>query len=184
MKTLEEVKVQTQKIFEHEGVGLETLRIPEPSPVWREKITALEEAGLLNQRSSAIFEMRCEQAAKMGFVQLQSGEMVRMLMGEPHTETTDGTDRHNNEWVFDHHTGNEEAPSTWGGKPTIFIRKARAGLWYLPPFAKKEQWRVQFGKLDYLKREIPYGVVLRINELKKLKLFNAFHVIADRKSVV
>jgi len=34
------------------------------------------------------------------------------------------------------------------------------------------------GKLDYLKREIPYGVVLRINEIKKLNLFNVFNVIA------
>jgi hypothetical protein len=36
--------------------------------------------------------------------------------------------------------------------------------------------------LDYLKREIPYGVVLRINECKQLKLFNAFSVLAPMEA--
>ena len=48
----------------------------------------------------------------------------------------------------------------------------------MPPFAKTEKWRCRFGKLDYLKRDIPYGVVLRIQEVKELKLFNVFHVLA------
>lgn len=54
----------------------------------------------------------------------------------------------------------------------------KCNSWYLPPFKKKEVWRVRFGKLNYLKRDIPYGVVLRMNEVKKLKLFNVFNVMA------
>ena len=182
MQTLDEVKAQTLKIFEHEGLTLETPKVPEPSPIWREKIDALAEANLMAQRSSAIFDMRCEQAAKMGFVRLESSQMVKMLMGDPHTETFEGKDRQNHEWIYCHHTDTAETKTTWGGTPTIFIRKTRTNAWFLPPFSKKEIWRVQFGKLDYLKREIPYGVVLRINELKKLKLFNAFSVLAPMEA--
>lgn len=182
MLTLEQAKTQTQRIFQTEDLSLNPLKVPEPSPVWREKLDALEEAKLFKQRSSALFEMRCEQAKTMGFPLLSSDDLVRMLMGEAHTETSEAETRQDHEWVYDHNTDTVTSPSTWGSKPTIFIRKARTGPWFLPPFSKKVVWKVQFGKLDYLKREIPYGVVLRINELKKLKLFNAFNVLAPMEA--
>jgi hypothetical protein len=52
----------------------------------------------------------------------------------------------------------------------------------MPPFSKVKVWSVQFGKLNYLKRDIPYGVVLRINECKELKLFNVFQVLAPMEA--
>jgi hypothetical protein len=58
----------------------------------------------------------------------------------------------------------------------------KKGLWYYPPFGKVTKWEVHSGKLDYLKREIPYGVVLRINKLKELKLFNAFGAVAPKEA--
>lgn len=178
MITLQEVKQKTDKIFEEKTTELV---LPKPSQIWQDRIEALEQAKLPKQRASCIFDMRKWQAEQMGFEQIESSTMVQMLMGEPHTEETEGETRQNYEWAYDHHK-DELMDKVWGGKPTIFNRLVRKGLWYMPPFAKVQEWSVQFGKLDYLKRVIPYGVVLKINECKELKLFNCFNVIAPMEA--
>lgn len=137
----------------------------------------------MKQRASCIFDMRCWQAEKMGFQKLASGVMVEMLMGESHTETNETDERQVHEWVYNHHDDEVYTKEKgWGSEPTTFIRMERAGLWCYPPFSKKQKWACRFGKLDYLKRDIPYGVVLRINECKALKLFNAFNVLAPMEA--
>ena len=168
---------ETNKIFEQSEV-----KVPEPSPDWKRKIEALEEAKLVNQRAALIFDMRCWQAEQMGFKRIRSNNLVEMLMGSKHTEETSGTERQTYEWIYHHFQDKCFEKSNWGGVPEIFIRKEKRGLWFLPPFSKQEVWRCQFGKLDYLKRQIPYGVVLRILEVKKMKLFNAFNVIAPMEA--
>lgn len=176
---LQEVKTVTDQVFEKLMAKPE---LPAPSPVFREKMEAYNEACLAKQRASLIFEMRKEQAKLLGFRHLTSDQMVEMLMGDPHTETSAGAERQNYEYVYFHHSDEVKLKTNWGGSPEQFVRKARIAPWYVPPFIKKELWKVQFGKLDYLKREIPYGVVLRINEVKKLKLFNAFNVLAPMEA--
>jgi hypothetical protein len=159
----------------------EVVELPEPSPHWQRKIEALEEADLWRQRQAAIFAMRCEQAEKMGFERLTSEEMVEMIMGETNTHQKEArTDRQTHEFFYNHHTDEtqEGKDCSWGGKPEDFYRIEKRGLWYYPPFSKIEKWRCRFGKLDYLKRQIHYGVVLRMLEVKKLNLFNVFNVLA------
>jgi hypothetical protein len=176
---LDEVIKSTDTIF-----GDETLVIPEPSADWKRRLEALEEASLVQQRSALVFEMRCWQAKELGFRQILVSDAVKMIFGEPHTEEAEGAERQNHEWMYRHDSDTvlEGEDCNWGGKPTQYVRIVKKGLWYLPPFAQVETWRCQFGKLDYLKREIPYGIVLRINELKKLKLFNAFQVLAPMEA--
>lgn len=179
MLLLEEVKQKTDSVF-----GQDELVVPEPSHHWRRKLEALEEARLPKQRAAAIFDMRCEQAKMLGFEQIEMEQMVEMLMGEPHTDHNERTDlqRQNHEWFYNHHTGVilEGNACNWGGHPHDYFRLERKSRWYLPPFSKHETWRCRFGKLDYLKRDIPYGVVLRIQEVKKLNLFNVFNVLAPQ----
>jgi hypothetical protein len=175
MLILDKIKEDTESIFN------QAIKVPEPPLIWRDKMEALASANLINQRASLIFDMRKWQAKELGFVELQSSEMVEMIMGEPFTESEDGKVRQNHEWLYNHHT-DELLGNTWGGFPTIFRHKEKMNFWHLPPFAIKTKWEVQFGKLDYLKREIPYGVVLRIEEIKKLKLFNAFNVMAPMEA--
>lgn len=179
MLTLEQVKEQTNKVFE-----TEELTIPQPSLHFQRKLEGLEEAILENQRRACLFDMRCSQAKMLGFEQIESREMIEMLMGEAHTDEEDAKDRQSHEFFYNHHT--EETfkgkACNWGGKPVQFYHMYKKNLWFLPPFNKLEKWRCQFGKLDYLKRDIPYGVVLRINEVKKLNLFNVFHVIAPMEA--
>jgi len=180
--SLLEVKESTKPITDK--LETQELQIPEPSKHWERKIAALEEASLANQRAAAIFDMRCEQAEMLGFKKIHTSEMVKMLMGDSHTETDKGEERQTHEYAYFHVTGKEllGKDCDWGGKSTIFIRKEKVNAWFLPPFREQEVWRCQFGKLDYLKREIPYPVVLQLNELKKLKLFNAFSVLAPMEA--
>lgn len=172
---LAELKEKTEKAFEPTE-----LVVPDPGHHWKRKLEALDEAKLPKQKSAALFDMRCEQAAMMGFERLEPAVMVEMLMGEAHTDTETGPDRQNHEWFYNHNDGEilQGEKCNWGGNPTDYVRYEKMGFWYLPPFAKLVKWKVRMGKLDYLKREIPYGVLLRIEELKKTKLFNSFGVIA------
>ena len=176
---LAEAKELTDQIF------VKKLEIPKPSPLWQEKLDALEAAGLWRQRAAALFDMRCEQAALMGFKRLERTDMVKMLMGgEAHTHTdSEIGERQTHEYFYNHHDGVTLVGKdcNWGSKPTHYIRKERA-VWWKPPFSAAEKWRVIDGKLDFIKREIPYGVVLKMNELKELKLFNGFSIIAPKEA--
>ena len=177
MVTLEELKSQLDVIFD-----CDELVVPEPSAHWKRKLDALEEADLTTQSDALIFDMRCEQARQMGFSQIKTGDMVEILMGEVDTgnEVPKDTSKQLYRWMMNHHTGiiTKGDDCSWGSRPHDWFCIKRMGLWYKPPFAKKEVWRCRMGKLNKLQREIPYGVVLRLNELKELKLFNAFSVIA------
>jgi hypothetical protein len=169
-QTLEQIATSTLPIFENKELVL-----PEPPVRFKDQLAALDEASLPRQRTACLFEMRQWQAKEMGFVEIAISEIVAMLMGESHTDYKDG-ETHKIEWVYNHH--NDEVSKTWTSKTGIYYRMEKKGLWHLPPFAKRVKWEVQHGRLDYIKRELPYGVVLRINELKKLKLFNSFAIVA------
>lgn len=177
MKTIEDLNKKTSSIFESENSLLE-LKVPVPPQLWKDKIEALQTANLTRQLTSCIFDMRCWQVKELGFEQVTSEEMVEMLMGEAHNKVKDDTARQVHEWVYDHHEDKDMSSQGWGGFAVDFLRVARKGIWHKPPFAIHNFWTCRFGKLDYLKRSIPYGVVLRINECKELKLFNAFNVMA------
>lgn len=173
---LSDVKESVEHVFD------KPLELPEPSIFWRDKIEALKESDLEKHRAACIFDMRKWQVEELGFQRIESGDMVEMIMGERATGiSTEKRARQEHEWAYDHHN-DEMLSKSWGGPPVVFDRIVSKGLWYLPPFAEKKIWSVQFGKLDYLKREIPYGVILRINECKKQKIFNAFSVMAPMEA--
>lgn len=173
MLELEDLKTKTAQAF-----ATDPFAVPEPGLAWQRRLEALEAAGLHRQRAAAIFDMRCEQADKMGMVRVSFADCAAMLMGEEPTDRGENATeaRQTLEWLFNHHTG--ETLAGWGSRPQDFWRVERRGPWHLPPFARTETWRCRRGKLDYLKRDIPYGVVLRVNEIKALKLFNHFEVVA------
>lgn len=176
LPTLEEVKEKGEKVW----VEGQRLEIPDPGIRWKDKLEALQESKLQQQYERCLFEMRCKQAEMMGFQSFTVAELVEILMGEKHTHTKDAGDRQTYEWFYNHHTGTILCGKdcNWGGKPEDFYLLRKESAWYLPPFCKTEVWRCRFGKPDYLERQIPYGVVLRINELKDIKMFNAFNILA------
>lgn len=169
MLTLEEIVNETAPIFES------SLTLPEPPIKFKDQIEALEKANLPRQKAAAIYDMRKWQVEKLGLKELGISDAVKILMGQQHTAHRDG-DKHKIEYVYNHHTGQIE--NAWTGTATIYYRKERIHPWYKPPFIKQIIWECQSGKLDYLKREIPYGVILKINELKELGIFNSFSAVA------
>lgn len=170
---LADLKAKSDKAFE-------TLVIPEPAILWKDKLDALKTQNLQQQYERCLMDMRIEQVKMMGFQPITVDESVEILMGEKHTHRIETKDRHVYEWVYNHHndqiiTGRD---CSWGSLATDYFLAKKIKPWYLPPFCTKEIWRCRFGKIDYLERDIPYGVILRINELKELKIFNCFSIVA------
>jgi hypothetical protein len=172
MTTLIEVEENTGNIFGDNN------KIPQPEIVWQRKIDALEDAGLHKQRAVAIFEMRCQQATEMGFQSFSVSDLVKLMTGEAHNHTTEA-ERQNHEWFYNHHDDKllEGEKNSWGCKPTDYHLMWRKNGWWLPPFNKVPKWSVRWGKLAYVKRQIPHGLALRIHDLKRLKIFNAFNYL-------
>jgi hypothetical protein len=173
---LEEVIKSTNDLF----TGSLDMKVPEPSADWKRKLEALEEATLPTHRAKLLLDLRTWQAAAIGFRQVTTEQCVEMLMGEPHTHVYETSIKHRLEWAYCHHddTIEQGEECEWSNNCTQYAKMEKRGFWHLPPFSKKEVWRCQKGMFNYLRREIPYGVVLRLIECKKLKLFNAFQVIA------
>lgn len=185
MLTLEETKQKTELVFDKKEFSL-----AEPTVHCKDQIEAYRKCGLETQASSLIFDLRCAEVEKLGFVHYDSSDLVKMLMGEEHDEVEYTEDRQNHEWMYNHHTDTIKVLTecTWGGVPTDFIRyeTKKVKSWFSNKIEEvlldNEKWRCRFGKLNYLKRTIPYGVVLRINELKEAKTFNAFSVLAPMEA--
>ena len=157
----------------------ERLEIPEPPVEWKRKIKTFEKTNLSNQHEAAIFDMRCWQANKLGFVEYSLSEFVEMLMGVKHTEIKESGTRHNHEWVFFHNSGKILIGDdcNWGSDIDHYIRKVKKNPWFLPPFWKQIVWDCVFGCIDYVRFGMPVELALRIERLRELQLFNCFSVV-------
>jgi hypothetical protein len=174
MLTLEEIKATTANIHI-------TSLPPINNEDWTRKIKALQEAHLYDQMNRVKFEARVWQAEQLGFVRLTGKEAVTMLMGKPPTFSMKELDQtHRHEYLYDHVYDTDKHTSFLfssldGFHPTDFYRYERR-RWF--PLTHKKVWTCRMGSLGALAKDIPYGVVLRVNEVKNLKLFNAFTAVA------
>lgn len=179
MLTLQELDVSSNELLDK--MLAKQVPAPEVSIQWQRRLEALQLNHLWKQYQIALFDMRCEQAEQLGFAKMSSEVLVETLMGQPPNETVAVGERHRHEWVYNHHTDVvlAGADCTWGGQATEFVlygieRKGRL----IKTRHRKEIWRCRFDKLNYLAQPIPYGVALKLLELKEMKLFNAFNVLA------
>ncbi len=174
MFDLGDVITQTDKIFSNGELSL-----PEPSADWQKRLAAFADAEWEEQHDELLLDMRIEQAKKLGFQKITNSERVEMLMGEERTDDKEGKLRHKTDWIYNHH--DDEVLTVeghnWGSKCHEYWRIQKIGPFFKPPFLPVEVWRIQSGKLPYLKEEVPREVALRILRVKELDLFNAFEVI-------
>jgi len=137
----------------------------------KDELSALKEAGLTNHYADILFDLRCQTAEHFGFTRMTLRQMVELLMqSEVQKEFMPRDEkRQNYQWYYDHlqNLVFEGAENNWGAIPTDFSGQIN-----------HKKWTCRFGKLNYLKKSIPYGVVLRMLELRKLRIFNCFNVIA------
>jgi hypothetical protein len=127
------------------------LKLPEPPVIWKDRLVALEEANLVKQRASCIFDMRCWQAESLGFEKVDLKDIAYNLMSEkPTSDWEDRGERQKYEYVYNHHVDQEliGEKCTWGSVPIQLCCLTKKGFWHCPPFAKVEKWRVKFGKLE------------------------------------
>jgi hypothetical protein len=174
--TLENAKQSTDEIFASDLV------VPDFSPDWKRKLEAFKETHLDRHYRKTLFDARCEQAEEMGFVRLDSSEVVQMLMGESHTDTGRTGSRLSREWMYNHIDDTEKfgGKCKWGERPNFWDkREVQAGFLFS---STETKWRVQSGPVDYLNKDIPYGVALRMQEIKKMKFFNAFGAYAPEEA--
>lgn len=188
MLNLDMLDTEVSAIFSPAERG-EPIAIPEPSSSYRDQIESFNTHHLTQQYIDAVHAMRCWQLERLGFTQVAIDKVVDALMGKPHNHYWDGErtehqgalERQNLEWMFNHLSGTvlSGKACNWGSRPTQYYRTERvAPCWWLPPFMLKEVWRVQFGKLNYLKKPITVEIASRMAHAKKLGLFNAFAAVA------
>jgi hypothetical protein len=157
MLTLDELVEQTDAIFEKEK-HLSNRDI-------ERRIEAYQEARLTRQT----FNARVSLAEDMGFVKMTGKEAAARIMGENPNKIKKGWLKQRVEYLYDHYT--DEVYTTWVNKPTRFIKRK---------FLFSKRWEVWEVALNYVECTIPYGIVLRMQEVKALHAFNAFSVVAPK----
>jgi len=170
MISLRQIKEQAEEPFEKD------LKIPNPSNRRKRRIKTFKDANLYSQYVQEILDMRCWQAEKMGFPCLELDEIVQAIMGEKHSHVKKGS-RQSIEWIYNHHSNTvlSGEDCNWTGSCTQWY-KSKPVPWYT--LREEDKWRVQQGKLNSLKSGIPYEAAEKLVQLRELKLFNAFSIIA------
>lgn len=144
------------------------------SPDIRRRIEAFQSAGMLSHADELIFNIRCNRA-RLKFATCPLSSFVEILTGKPHTHLFESTERQPYEWAYNHLDGKEYvSPNCTYYTDQIVFARIEKRFWD----NLKEVWRVQVDRLDAFEPKVPYGIVLKINEIKKLKLFNAFCILA------
>lgn len=167
----------------------EKWQIPEPKEdptgtPWKEKLASLSESKLERQRAIAIHQMRVSQASTLFYLFKDYNEIIFFLTGETHTETLTEEPKHH-DYTYLHHEDKIVEPGWRDQKPVIYLKKAKQGRWFLPPFKLTEEWRVtQHRNLDKIGLPLPHDVVCGINYLKNLRFFNAFRAFESSKGAV
>jgi len=154
---------KTKPLFEKE------LSIPPYPPDMQRRLDAYKEADLTDQAKTLIFQYRCNEIEKLGFQKVDPKKLAEKFGGTGEWRSSNNAVRY--EWFYDHVNGTTLSASTYNWA-------ADNRPWFTPTTFHDNKAKSFLGCLDYLKSPMPYGVVLKMQELKKANLFNAFNVLA------
>lgn len=152
---------------------------------YQDRFDALKEANLTLQLGRLYAEMQVTLAKEVGFEQYSIEELSRLLMNEPDLPFASRQGAWGAweayEWFYCPdfipvefaRNGNKMQTNYRTNIQNVYFEKK--GGWFSRKSIVKE---CRLGPINSLKIDIPYGVILRINELKKLDIFNCFNVIA------
>ncbi len=173
MMELQKLVEQTNKVFENN----DELVLPKPPEEMYRKLEAYKSAGLKRQGEFLTREIRQWQSREIGLIQFEADDFVRMLMKEDFSKkmrTGRTSDNKFHRFIEADSYSGETCGRSDGRYIQRWVRKNG--------FFSSTKWEVSHGLLEYLDPEIPYGVVLKISELKKLHLFNIFSVFAPSEA--
>lgn len=144
-----------------------------------ELIQAYRGMGLEFGSEFQAYEERVAVAERLGLRRLGVRDAVSLMMGEAHDDEKGWGQRQAWSWFFDHRYPDRDPKgpeNSWGGVPTAFCKRRSVSAF--SGDEKPVKWCVVLGKPNHLRRKIPPGVVLRMGELAKLRLFNCFSILA------
>ena len=175
-------KPQTMREFcdEVDANFPETIELPKPSEDLQRRTNATHQLHDAYHTSLLSFRTRCWQAEQLGLQRKNLLEIAQMLTGKNYSKvkTWYGWDsrpapwshrdpaEHKFEWF--HTTGTKARSASFGQEP-IFIKR------FLGP-------TLALSRMANLQEEIPYGALLKAEQLKEAKLFNCFSVIGPKKA--
>lgn len=140
-------------------------------------IESYTSTGMVQHAEQLLFKCRCDHAVAQGFIKHPLADFVKMIMDQPHNQTVEPNKSSISvyDWVYDHHTDQEvTSPNCcWVYVPQIFSRSTKK----LFSREWKEDWRCRLDTLDRFKNHVPISILLRMNEIRSLKIFNAFSVL-------
>jgi hypothetical protein len=131
-------------------------------------------------RATQIYDYRRWQLHTMGFHDFTANRMVELMYGEKHTRQWTAHQKHNYEWVYNHHTGRNEK-YRWFFTPEYYCCEKASNFWHWPPWAMQVAWKCKSTSLNRVCREIPAAVILKILRIQDLNVFNVFHVIESMR---
>ncbi len=134
---------------------------------------AYMDANLSSHLRILSYDYRVDKAKNLGLIAHPLDKFVSILMGNPPTRISTSWGHFTYEYVYDFVKNTELDRSDLWVPNLTFLR----GHWW-----SKDHYVVQNRPMGQLLRPIPYGVVLRLQEIKELKLFNAFSVLAPREA--
>ncbi len=162
MLTLEQIAKETDALCEKE------LTIPSIDVQTKDYLAAYKENNLTVHATELNFQVKCDIATKMGFKKISDEDIVRMLTNDykPKIKSTiDGTLGCSSQFydpLFD------KTFQAW-----FKARILKPGFW------SKGDWEpIHMVPPSGLKCAIPYGVLLRMIEIQKLKFFNCLFAFA------
>lgn len=140
-----------------------------------DQVAAFREAGLRRQAPRIVYDARCDAAAAVGFVSLTDQQIFTILKGKPNTSDggivrTDFTSA-TPEYFYNDVTGVTYTHQGHASGPAVHpIDYHRRPF----PYAPWRSWTMRLWWLSKLNADIPFEVLLKVRELKKLNLFNCF----------
>lgn len=193
MASLRELQLQADSGYGRvqealEEAGDKPIALPRPLPQDDEALHVYRHAGFVNHANDQIFKIRCWQAEKMGFPPVTLEEVACQMAVDmpPCLEVVRIDDGQRQlEWYYDISADKEYRPGRHGGAKKMMqsrIRRVRHTeehlLWLFPYRQEHVVWEMWHRPVDELVAPIPLGVVLRMEEIKRAKLFSSFSVIA------
>lgn len=162
--------------------------LSEPSPFYKDALESAAKNGWDKQRTQAIFEMRCEQVKKLGFKAYKNlNSVIKDFTGKSVTDYETQEERTTQDWLYFHLDDKLEIGEDcdWGGKTRSYIRKAKKGEWWQPPFDKQVIWRFDTVRsFNKAKKKIPQYLSTFILRLKREKVFNTFMLLESDDNLI
>lgn len=177
-KTLQQITAKIEFILSQDD-----LELPEPNEIEKRKLEAITQQLGGYHASLQRYKTRCWQAETLGLDQFTLREVAKLLTGQDYTKvkTWWGWDGKPGEWErIDDREKWSDCIFEYFYDPFGNVTWSNIGL--EPLFVKGRGPMLMLGRLSDFNAEIPYAALLKVNQFKKIKIFNCFSILGPRNA--